>query len=171
MVWRATTSNHMKTSKRGGELERTLEAIHGVYRMTRRAKVHKVDPPVRIVGGGGARRIIFLENPFVDYVGAWTERNGRMLAIEAKETTEPRLDMATAKLSGTQQLALTQWRDSGALALVCWRHEGEIRLVTIAIMLAEQAAGRASVRWSRAVPLLRTEVPHDYLETADRLNL
>lgn len=150
--------------KKGGTLERSIEAVHTYYLLTGVAKVHKVDPPVRIVG----RRVIFLENPFLDYIG--TLAGGQTIAIEAKETCEPRLELSGTKLTGKQSRSLDQWRHFGAIAFLLWWHAGEIRIVTPQIIAAEEQAGRASVRWRRAVPMTKSQQhPADYLPTLREL--
>lgn len=151
--------------KRGGELETSLHSIHELYLMERRARIHKVDPPTRVFQKGGRKQVIFLENPFLDYIGVWTEAGGRMLAVEAKETAEPRLELAKTKLNPNQCRAIDLWTGAGAVAVICWRHDRQIKLVTPEIIRAEQEAGRASVRWSRACPLYRPKHPADYLGT------
>lgn len=117
--------------------------VASVYERAGRLRLVKVDPPIAIVRGV----VIQKENPFLDFIGAWTERAGRLLAIEAKETTEPRLAVGGASGLNRKQLdAIANWNASGALAFLLWRHAGEVKLWPYQHIHAA-SKGRSSIRW------------------------
>jgi hypothetical protein len=124
------------------ELKRTAEH----YRRQGIAKLEKADPPTRLVGGGKFRKVIFLANPFLDFVGVWTAHHGRALFIEAKSHESGRLPINTSGgVSTTQWAALMAWRAAGAATAVLWRKAGEVRLWTPEMLLAEEALGHKSL--------------------------
>ena len=124
------------------ELKLTAEG----YRRAGIAKLEKVDPPTRMVGGGEFRKVIFLANPFLDYVGVWTAHHGRALFIEAKSVEVGRLKINTSGgVSTTQWAAMMGWRRAGAACAVLWRRKGEVRLWTPEMLLEAEATGDKSV--------------------------
>lgn len=97
--------------------ERTVSA----YFNAKVLRMVKVEPPVRVIGWGATRQVIFLENPFPDWTGVWTERAGRSLMIETKSTCEPRLAMKEkGALSANQIDWLKRWHVEGAAVGVVW---------------------------------------------------
>lgn len=86
-------------------------------------RIKKVEQPIRIFGG----RTIHLENPFLDFVGVWTERIGRAVFFEAKSTLKDRLPLGNNGLSDKQLDSLHRWRVAGAVAFLLWEHRGECR--------------------------------------------
>ena len=93
-------------TKRGKEFEDILARICDCYRQSGRAKIHKVDPPSKMVGRGPGARIIYGVNPFLDFIGTWSERGNRSLMMEAKSTSNHRLydfnfTCAAADLAGS----------------------------------------------------------------------
>jgi penicillin-binding protein-related factor A (putative recombinase) len=91
------------------------------YRAARVLSLKKVEPACRIVGTGAARRVIFLENDWLDFAGCWTERNGRHLVVEAKSTAGERLPIqADGGLTVQQCKRLREWTDEGSACLVLW---------------------------------------------------
>jgi hypothetical protein len=94
------------------------------------AKLEKVDPPVRIIGGGPSRRVIFLANPWLDWAGTWTEKYGRSLFIESKSTSTHRLAIGKdGGLTASQWAAMRQWRIAGAACAVVWQYGGAVALL------------------------------------------
>lgn len=143
-------------SKRGGanrgtEFERELETIFSAYLAQGRACIKKIDAPTKVMG----KRVIFLENPWLDFGGAWTERGGRLIKIEAKTTEEPTLRIGgTGGLTESQWGNAMDWQRAGALVLILWRYKGEIRVTTPAMaMHACRENDRKSLRWCDAHPL------------------
>jgi penicillin-binding protein-related factor A (putative recombinase) len=121
-------------------------------------RLRKVDPPTRVVGGGANRRIIFQPNPFLDFVGCWTERRGRAVFIEAKSTSEPKLPFDSSSGVTTSQLdSLRHWHNAGAVAFVLWEHAGKTRMLTAPYVAQYRDAARAGdgfkhVKWEDAGP-------------------
>lgn len=114
--------NHLNDGRGFEDLfERTCDA----YLHSRTLRLSKVEPPVKVIGGGKVeRRVIFLENPYLDYLGAWTERGGRSLMIEAKCTSGP--DGGKLPIRDDSSLKLRQvewlkrWHCAGAAVGVVW---------------------------------------------------
>lgn len=77
--------------------------------------MQKVTPPSRIFG----KRVIFTENPFLDFIGT-VKRTGRMIVVECKATTGPRLRLSKGGLSPQQIKALYDWHNANALPYVLW---------------------------------------------------
>jgi hypothetical protein len=96
-------------------IQTTLTHYAGIMR------VKKVDPPSRVMGGGAARRVIFLENPFLDFGGAWTARGGRAIFFEAKSTKDHKLRFDQSGGLTTKQLdAVRHWHNAGAVTFALW---------------------------------------------------
>lgn len=137
----------------GTTWETELELICEHYKARGLAKIHKIDPPIKVLARvkGGLSRVIFLENPFLDFGGTWTARRGRCLFFEAKFTSEPKLAICAKGGSGMshdQLDALIEWHDAGALAFLLWMHGGECRILTVSMIRARLAeTGRKSLRW------------------------
>jgi hypothetical protein len=99
-------------------------------------RLRKVDPPTRVIGSGAFRRIIFQMNPFLDFCGAWTERDGRAVFVETKSTSEPKLTVNTSGgLTVTQVESLRHWHNAGAVAFVLWEYRGEVALLPAAMII------------------------------------
>ncbi len=146
-------SNHFND---GRAFQADIETTLNAYRARGRADLRKVDPPSRLVGTGSQRRVIFMANPFLDYVGAWTERHGRTVIIEAKSTQEHRLRLARdGGLTAEQCNTLARWRKAGAAAAVLWRHRGHVTLWTAERVWLEIGYGKASLVHEEGVPVLQ----------------
>lgn len=100
------------------------------YRARGIATIAKTDPPTRVVGGGLGRRIIYMENPWLDYLGVWTAHHGRALLIEAKAVDGRLPFKASGGLSETQWIAMKAWRRAGAACCLLWRQKGRVCLYT-----------------------------------------
>lgn len=138
----------MAGKNNGTAFERDLQTIFDAYLNQGRAKIHKVDPPTKVLG----KKVLFLPNDWLDFAGTWTERGGRALVIEAKTTQEP-----TLPLGGSRGLTETQWRNAmdwqraGAMVLLLWEFCGEIRVTTPTMaMHACRENDRKSLRWCDA---------------------
>lgn len=141
----------------GQTFERRLELICDDYRRRGLADIRKVDPPTKTFGSGRATRVIHLANPWLDFVGTWTARGGRMLQIEAKSTEEPTLRILKEGASGSgitynQQTNARRWAHAGAAVAFLWHHHGQVRIVTPAMVQA-QLTQRYSLRWVDAHPV------------------
>lgn len=140
-------------TNQGTAFERELETIFEAYAKQGRAKIHKVDPPTKVLG----RKVLFMPNKWLDFCGAWTEQGGRLLMIEAKRTDKPRLALGgTGGLSETQWHNAMDWQRAGAMVLILWQYRGEIRATTPAMgMAACRENDRKSLRWCDAHRLPR----------------
>lgn len=111
----------MSLTNTGKSFETRLQTTFDAYRNLRVMDVRKVEPPCKIVGTGRFRKVIFLENPFLDFTGVWTERSGRSLHFEAKSTAGNSLSVGkTGGVTARQMDALRDWTNAGAIAGVLW---------------------------------------------------
>jgi len=144
----ATPSQRSNRVNDGRAFEDALESIFECYAAAGVMRVRKVEPPTRIVGTGAQRKVIFLANPFLDFVGTWTQRKGAMLNIEAKSTSEPRLPINRAGgVSESQVRAIREWSLAGAYAVVFWEWEQGLKIITPAEISTAVNTGRASLKW------------------------
>lgn len=137
----------------GRPLQNEIIQIANVYRTQGVCVLHKVDPPLRVVGKRPNVKVIFLDNPFLDFVGAWKARGGRAIVLEAKQTEEPKLTFGN-KLTDKQIAALRSWHSYGAAVGVLWMFGGEMRYLPIAAITARLDEGIKHVKWEHA-----TEIP------------
>lgn len=146
----------MSTGNQGRWLQDLVTTICEDYDRRRLAKIHKVDPPMKIVGTGYARKTIFMPNPFVDYIGAWEVRAGRAIALEAKSTADPSLALCqSCGVTDKQWLALNGWRRAGAAVGILWGYRDEIRFVPFEAARAQLTTGVKHVKWEHATPVPR----------------
>lgn len=140
----------------GSDFENHVEIVCDAYRIQRLADIEKVAPPVKVFGMDrqGMARVALLENPYLDFIGTWTERDGRAIHLEVKTTAEPRLPVGNKAGVDAEQLAnLRRWYDAGAAVGVLWLHGEEVRFVTLtAIQHAMEVDSRKSVPWQDAYP-------------------
>jgi penicillin-binding protein-related factor A (putative recombinase) len=134
-------------STTGKDFEKTLADVFAAYERRGVAKIRKVDPPVRVIGGGKFRKIVFLENPWLDYAGTWTEFGGRQLIIEAKSTDDPRLEIGEKGITETQIDNLLDWHRYGAAVGIVWHHKGAVRVITSATIEHAKDYGIKSFKW------------------------
>ena len=128
--------------------EAEIELICGQYRKQKRAKIHKVDPPIRIVRRGKQAIGIPQPSPFVDWLGCWTERGGRLIHIESKSTREPRLPLLTKEgLKGSQYDNLIAWHRAGAIVGVLWGHAGGMKLISLPTIAHAIESEQKSLKW------------------------
>lgn len=131
----------------GKEFERLLEAIFTGYLNRGIAKIEKVDPPVKVVGGGKARRVIFMKNPWLDYAGVWTEMGGRLLILEAKATETERLEIGDGGITSKQMENLASWHRFGAVTAILWGHRGQVKVITAATIQAAADMELKAFQW------------------------
>ena len=164
---------------KGSDTEKTIAMICSAYRKAGRANIRKVDPPTLTMGKG---RTILLENPFLDFMGVWTEAGRRSITFEVKRTAEPRLPVNRPGQSGItvkQWQCLQDWDRAGACTFILWHHPTTanphgIRILTIELIRqALQETERASVPWNRAIKVERGNgfITHDFLNTAKHLTI
>lgn len=144
----ARRSNYGNTGK---GFEAFLDKLFAAYHSRGVARFRKAEPPIKILGGGPARRIIPMRNPFLDYIGVWTAEGGRALFIEAKSTADARLALDDTHLTQTQVDNLKAWADAGAAVGVLWLYNADVRLVTLETVTAERS--RKSIPWEEATPI------------------
>lgn len=160
----------MRSNFNTGKGTEDLVKIMGeIYESQGRAVLRKVDPPTRTIRIAGKPVVIQLDNPFLDFVGTWTERAGRMLVIEVKSTKVARLDVGKDSGVNAKQLAaLHAWEKGGAAVGVIWmcdERSREMRFVSLQRIEACRAEGRASVPWKDAynIPQGMGLLTHDFL--------
>lgn len=153
----------------GRQFQTLLETIHAAYEARGIALMRKTDPPVRVMGSPFKARVIFMENPWLDYAGTWGANNGRAIIIEAKATTEPTLRIipegkAGAGIKHTQLVNAERWRDAGAAVAFLWHYNAEIRIFTPAMVRAALTE-RKSLRWMdvHKIPQGEGFIVFDYL--------
>lgn len=146
----------MSTANQGRWLQDEITRICEHYAQRNTARIKKVDPPSRITGTGAKRRTIYMLNPFVDFIGAWTQRAGRAIAIEAKSTAEPSLPICQdGGITKNQWDLLNEWRRAGAAVGVLWGYRTEIRFVPFEALRAQLNATPPvkHVKWEHATPI------------------
>lgn len=142
-----------KRARDNGESAESLILSHcDEYRREGRANLKKVDPPTKVVNFGGKPKVIFQENPFLDLVGAWTERAGRAIFLEVKSTTKRRLPIARPNGVTVKQLeALRDWNASGAVTGVLWVRmiDGQpvLKVISFETIDFAEDCGHASLPW------------------------
>lgn len=125
------------------------------YFNARILRLSKVEPPVRVVGWGEKRKVIFMENPFPDWTGVWTERAGRSLMIETKSTCEPKLAMKEkGSLSANQIEWLKRWHHSGSAVGVVWEwmNHGAV-FIPIGQVVGIWQSGRRHIKFEECQPI------------------
>lgn len=137
-----------KLKTTGTAFEARVREVCQTYLAQGRAKLEKVDPPTVKT----SFRVIYKDNPFLDFVGSWIERGSRIIHIEAKSNSKRRLPISTQKDGvSTEQIAnLIAWENAGAAVGILWEHNGEVRFVTLAQMAAAKAEDDKSVAWEMA---------------------
>lgn len=153
---KARPSNHANDGRAFEELfKKTCDA----YFHKRLLRLTKVEPPVRVLGFGPARKVIFLENPFSDWIGSWSERGGRMLLIETKSTSEPKLVMSEdAALSLKQIEWQKRWHYAGAAVGVVWEWRGHgCAFIPIGQAWKVWQSGRRHIKFAECEPVLQGE--------------
>lgn len=120
----------MKNARNDGrDFEKSIEQCCRIYREKGIARIEKVEPPVRVLGYGPSRKVIFLQSPYLDFTGTWTAAAGRSIHFEAKSTLEPTLQCGKkTKFHQGQRDALRDWHQAGAMAFLLWEMRGECRL-------------------------------------------
>jgi penicillin-binding protein-related factor A (putative recombinase) len=135
----------------GRHFEKDLQTICSHYADRGTALIQKVEPPVRVIGWGPQRKVIFLENPFLDFTGVWTAEGGRAINFEAKSTSEPVLQCGEDKgFSKSQRDALVAWRDAGAVTFLLWEYQGSVRIF-FQCMIDAGLVERRSLYWENGL--------------------
>lgn len=151
----------------GRAFEKMIEAVCAQYQAKNLLRLKHVDPPNRIFGG----RVIHMANPFLDFIGCWTERAGRLVVMETKSTLEPRLPiMGKSGFTENQFTALRHWSNAGAAAFVLWECHGAVTFLHIGDFVNALDEGRKSVTLGdgQPVPAGTGFVTHDFLNVMRR---
>lgn len=140
-------------SNSGKGFEELLSRIFAAYEQRRIATFEKVEQPMKIMGSGKARRVVFLKNPFLDFTGVWTAQGGRAIHVEAKSSEAPRLPIGddSSGLKDKQVTNLKRWDDSGAATGVLWLYAGDVRLIPIEHVRRQRRD--AFFPWEEAIPI------------------
>lgn len=146
----------MSVQNQGTGLQAEINQICTHYLKRGRAKIHKVDPPVRIVGRGAGRRVIFMANPWLDYAGTV---EGQAIVLEAKQTQDARLSVDIGQplkgnvngITKAQVEALQAWQQAGALTGVLWGHNQRIRFVPTEYLEEAKLDQEKSIKWHEAL--------------------
>lgn len=112
----------------GRRFEKELEIICTKYAGNGWMRLKKVEQPIKTFGPPQARCVIHLLNPYLDAVGTWTERGGRMVTFEAKSTIKPQLRLGDGGLSANQMTNIHLWDHAGAVTFLLWEFKGVCRL-------------------------------------------
>jgi hypothetical protein len=146
----------MSRTNTGKPFEKLLEKTFAAYQALGVMSIEHVDPPTRSVRCGGQWKVIWQPNPFVDYLGTWTARGGRMLCLEAKSTDQDVLDINSYKSNGVtikQWESIKRWSNAGAACGILWQCPAGIRLVSVGTASDLVARGeRCRVENSWAIP-------------------
>lgn len=118
----------------------------------------KVDAPTKVVGKRGALRVIMLESQWVDFAGAWTERGGRMVIIEAKSTASD--SVACGKDGGItkrQWEALQYWHAAGAAVGVIIETPGPLYWWWTVPMITESQKQKRMIKAAEGQPVISAD--------------
>ena len=150
----------------GRPFQTLLESILKQYQSDGRLRMKKVEPPTRIVRG----RILYLENPFLDYIGCWSDRGGRLVTFEAKSTRESRLPLWSNGVTKKQIDVLRLWESAGSVAFVLWEYSGDVRLIRYSA-IKEALVERKHLKLEDGVLVPRGEkwIMHDFLKVMEEL--
>lgn len=152
----------------GRSFQKEIELTLSGYENRGMARMAKVDPPVRIFGGGGSRKVLFTANPWLDYAGVWTAQYGRAIFVEAKSTSSDRLPINRhGGLTESQWTAMRAWRRAGAACALLWKFDRRVALFVPEMLDEAIRAGEISVRFDegRAVENGQGKVLWDFLST------
>lgn len=137
----------------GRSFERSLAQVCRLYAEAGRAYFEKVSPPTKTMGSGFKRKILYMPNPFLDFMGVITEWNNRMALFEAKSTDKPTLPCGKDNgFTRVQVDALAKWRQHGAACWLLWECHGEVRLFFHSMILAGLSE-RASLVFADGLPI------------------
>lgn len=136
----------------GRSFQKEVEMIAGAYQTRRVAVLRKVDPPVSVIWpfdkatGKKIQRVIFKQNPWLDFCGSWEAKGGRMLLVEAKSTSSHRLPFNRhGGLTMEQVATIKTWHLAGAAVCVLWLFNGRVTLWTAPMLVAAEGRGDKSL--------------------------
>lgn len=146
----------MSKKNQGTWFEGDLVKICRAYRHNGVMELEKVEPPTRVVKRPPTFQpeILRMANPFLDFVGVWTRRQGRAVFLEAKSTAEPKLGLKqSGGLSEAQYDSLVRWNAAGAAVGILWAYAQHVRFVPLLACVAQLEAGVKHVKWENATPV------------------
>ncbi len=119
----------------GKAFEREIETTCEELERLGLAKIKKADPPVKVMGSDANRRVIFLENPFLDFVGSYRKADGSWhpVQFECKQTSEPKLAVGVKSGGVTEKQlnALLSWAGHGWNVFVFWKHGSRVKRIGV----------------------------------------
>lgn len=154
----------------GRSFQKEIETTVGGYLSRRIAMLRKVDPPTRLVGTGLQRKVIFMANPFLDFVGTWTARGGRALFVECKSTQTHRLPFnSSGGLTATQWVTMKSWTLAGAVCCLVWKWNNRVVLFTPDYLKFAEARADKSLKHGNGiqVPSGQGNLTWDFLKAYD----
>lgn len=153
----------------GRSFERLMESIFVQYERQGIATIEKVSPPARITGPGRrvhTKEVLFLANPWLDFVGVWTARGGQALMLEAKDHRGARLKLACDGGIRVKQIeSMERWSRSGAAVCVVWHNAGRAAIISLTEIKAALVDGKKSLEFIKCqrIPTGKGFVFHDIL--------
>jgi len=133
--------------------------------------LEKVDPPVAVHGPKNRKKVIFLENPWLDFTGAWTEAGGRAIVIEAKAIVG--LSLAVNRAGGVtaaQYTALIRWAHAGAVAGVIWWDGSSCKWITAAELEAAVVfEGKKSIRTEKCAKIETVWIGNEWILNLNKM--
>lgn len=172
----------MRTNAKNDGRDFQVEIENSLIRVSEFIRLRKVDPPVKILGGGKFRKVIFLPNPFLDYVGCWRERGGRAVFMEAKATSKDQLAFnSSGGITENQMDSMKQWTAAGGIAFVLWRCPSGVALITYALLRIceiqnQSREAHKHIKWDNVADGHKVQtIPrpggyvHDFLTTMRRI--
>ncbi len=152
----------VRSQKLGALFEKAIEMALRVYAAKGWIVAEKVCPPMRVFG----KRVIFLRNPFLDFVGVHCSTR-RAVFIEAKYTTEPKLTM-NGQLSRAQIESMERWRNAGAIVFILWCIAGKEAVLITAGDMLDVYKVRKHLRPTDGTPVHRFHQPYNKVPMAVR---
>lgn len=141
----------------GKAFEAMISDLFRTMEIRKLAFMRKTDPPVKVMGAGANRRVIFLENPFLDYIGTiFSERrtvNWVPIAVECKSTSVHTLPMGLeTKLTKKQIDNMRIMGDHGIGCFLFWSYDYRYRLFTRPFILKMYDSGAKSLKFEDGEP-------------------
>jgi len=161
----------MRTNIRndGRGFESEIEQTNLAYERRGIASLNKVVPPMRVLGGG--KRVIFMKNPYLDFLGTWTAQHGRAIFVEVKSTSDRRLRFnSTGGFNIDQWNSMKRWRRAGAACCLLWESIRMVSLWTPEMLLEREIAEDRSLSFDSGLLVERGlgNILWDYLPVLER---
>lgn len=150
--------NRVVNMNDGKRLESLIATAADTYARRGILAIQKVDPPIKVVGRAPFLKVIMLKSLWVDFTGAWTERGGRMIHIEAKSTHSETLACGRdGGLTARQLEAFEYWQKAGACcALIVEGPDGRFWFWAYEKIL-EYRKGRKTLKISDGEPIISAD--------------